>query len=88
MAFALNLLALLMVIGLCWAAMMWLSGRSHGHGRSSIVTIDDFDSDNVQFVDTGANAMAPCGTCDGVGASHRRGRLQPCPQCEGTGILR
>ena len=86
MAFALNILALIMVLGLCWAAMMWLPGRFHGHGDT--VMIDDFD--RVDFVDSRVGHLgdeAPCSLCAGVGASHERGRLQPCPECEGTGLL-
>ena len=31
MGFALNILALVIVLGLCWFAMVFLTGRFHGH---------------------------------------------------------
>lgn len=82
MAIAVNLLALLIVVGLCWIAMMWLSGRFHGHGRSTT-----FEVDGVGDFSAPRTAETPCAVCEGVGATSKRGRLTPCAVCEGTGVL-
>jgi len=83
-ALALNLLALLIVVGLCWGAMMWLSGRFHGHGGATTTEVDGV-GDFTQPVATTTDA--PCTVCDGVGALNARGKLAPCPECFGTGVL-
>ena len=79
---AINLLALLIVLGLCWAAMMWLSGRFHGHGGATTVEVDGIgDFSQPQATE------AACSECEGVGAHNSNGRLVPCPTCYGTGVL-
>ncbi len=95
MAFALNIVALLLVLGLSWAAMMWLSGRFHGASAHQLVADREQIHDDIEVPhargprDLGASARqahaAPCAACEGVGAHHKRGRLQPCPTCRGTG---
>ena len=81
-ALAVNLLALLIVLGLCWGAMMWLSGRFHGHGGATTVEVDGVGDLSVL-----KNPEAPCVVCEGVGATNARGKLAPCPECYGTGVL-
>jgi len=81
---AINLLALLIVLGLCWAAMMWLSGRFHGHGGATTVQVDgvgDLSQPRTR------SAEAACLECEGVGAHNADGKLAPCPACYGTGVL-
>lgn len=100
MGLALNLIALLMVIGLSWAAMIWMSGRFHGERRSisaeqfrqGMAASGEADSghpetsrpDQLLFDSHRANE---CATCNGSGAKKNQGRLTPCPSCEGTGVL-
>jgi len=98
-ALAVNLIALLIVVGMCWVAMMWLSGRFHGHGS-------EFEYESVQYrgstrivrkgrIDArGADDQViqlpvepPCAVCEGVGAHNDHGKLAPCPECYGTGVL-
>lgn len=81
-ALAVNLLALLIVLGLCWGAMMWLSGRFHGHGGATTTEVD-----GVGDLSRPAADDTPCTVCEGVGATSRRGKLEPCRQCYGTGVL-
>ena len=83
MSFAINILALLLVLGLCWFAMVWLTGRFHGHGDGE----EEFDLHHVAMPVTDPEAGAPCMTCEGVGASNDGGRVVPCGDCHGTGIL-
>ena len=81
-ALAVNLLALLIVLGLCWGAMMWLSGRFHGHGGATTVEVDGVGDLSVPL------ATEPsCTVCEGVGAHNSKGKLAPCPECYGTGVL-
>lgn len=82
-ALAINLLALLIVLGLCWAAMMWLSGRFHGHGGATTVEVD-----GVGDLSQPTAPEAPCMACEGVGAQNSDGKLAPCRECYGTGVLR
>ena len=74
MALALNALALIIVLGLCWAAMMWYSGRFHGHEPDEVEVEIDLATD------------AECADCEGAGATRVRGRLSPCSTCQGTGV--
>ena len=94
MGFALNILALLLVLGLCWFAMVFLAGRFHGHrgdGESDgFVDAEVREPASRDFV-TGQPVTVPqsadaCPACEGVGATQSRGRLTPCPRCEGTGV--
>lgn len=71
MLIAANLLALIIVVGLCWAAMMWLSSRSARQRPPVGRTLGQ---------------QGVCAACDGVGARSRLGRLEPCKVCQGTGI--
>ncbi len=75
-AIALNLLALVLVVGFCWLGMMWMAGRLHGRAR-----------ENEEWVITRVEVGDPCPECDGVGARQRRGALEPCGLCEGTGEI-
>lgn len=84
-ALALNLLALLIVLGLCWGAMMWLSGRFHGHGGATTVEVDGIGDMSKEMPHHEHDAA--CVACEGVGAQTTRGKLAPCSQCHGTGIL-
>jgi len=80
-ALAVNIVALIIVLGLCWTATMWLSGRSHGH-RPTTVEVDGI-GDLTMSMATGD----PCSSCEGVGAYQKGGRLWPCNECFGTGVL-
>jgi len=82
MAIAVNLLALLIVLGMCWAAMMWLSGRFHGHSRTTTSELD-----GIGDLSAPGSPETPCTACQGVGAKSSRGRLVPCEMCHGTGVL-
>ena len=81
-AIAINLLALLIVLGLCWGAMMWLSGRFHGHGGATTV-----QPDGVGDLSQPSAPQDICVSCEGVGAHSSAGKLAPCPECYGTGVL-
>jgi len=82
MALAMNILALLIVLGLCWVAMLWLSGRFHGNGGATTVEVD-----GVADLAAPTMAKAPCEVCEGVGAHNDQGRIAPCQECYGTGVL-
>lgn len=92
-ALAINLIALLIVLGLCWTAMMWLSGRFHGQPRGSVVEYDDASVTREAEPDptierlARAASEAPCTLCEGVGAQNTHGQLRPCSECYGTGVL-
>lgn len=94
MGFALNILALLLVLGLCWFAMVFLTGRFHGHrGLDESTGFDDADVREPASRDfvTGMPVTVPestdaCPACEGVGAMQSKGKLTPCPRCEGTGV--
>lgn len=103
-ALAINLLALIIVLGLCWAAMMWLSGRFHGQRRTGDFHVDYWDETSVSAPGRAADSTetetgrasrqasvtaseTPCTVCEGVGAQNSQGRLAPCPECYGTGVL-
>ena len=82
MAVALNLVALLLVLGFVWGGMVLMSG--HLHRKRLEQGLPDRD------VDTEWDPPArndPCPECGGVGAHPLRGSLQPCTACEGTGVL-
>ena len=84
MALALNLIALILVVALCWVAMIGFGPRFHtAFGRDSEVP-DDLSEllDDESLADE-----APCDTCDGVGAGTVDGELITCPACFGTGII-
>jgi len=91
MGLALNLIALLMVIGLSWTAMMWMSGRFHGDRRDfSAQPLEERVGPNDEFelvADRRPAHQGECTTCQGSGARKRQGRLSLCPVCEGTGVL-
>lgn len=76
-AVALNLLALVLVLGISWVGMMWLAGRVHRKGG----IVDD------EWVITAVEVGDPCPECDGVGAKQRLGGLTMCELCEGTGEI-
>ncbi len=75
-AVALNLVALILVLGISWVGMMWLAGRVHSKG----VEVEEWVISPVEVGD-------PCPECDGVGAKHRISGLSPCELCEGTGEI-
>ena len=82
MAIALNLVALLLVLAFVWAGMVLMSG--HLHKKRLERGLPDGDPDRKW------NAPAPddpCPECGGVGAHPRRGSLEPCGSCKGTGVL-
>ncbi|MGZ0175989.1 MAG: hypothetical protein ACKVIQ_03845 [Acidimicrobiales bacterium] len=81
-ALAINLLALLIVLGLCWAAMMWISGRFQAHGDATAV-----EGDVIGDLSTPTASEAPCIACGGVGAQNAGHKLALCPACYGTGVL-
>lgn len=81
MFLAINILALLLVVGMCWTAMVWYSGRFHR-------VVDETDGE-VHYVALPVDTPgpgAPCIPCEGVGATSLLGRLAPCPACQGTGV--
>ena len=82
-ALAVNILALMIVLGLCWAAMLWLGGNEHGHRRRR------GDTDSGEPIERAKPAWIddPCDACNGMGASPGDGRLEPCRECYGTGVL-
>ena len=79
MAVLLNVLALVLVLVLCWFGMQWLSARAHSRRDEHLD--GDIEVDWEPPVDA-----EPCPECEGVGAYHRRGSLVPCTSCEGTGV--
>ena len=84
MFLAINILALLLVLGMCWFAMVWYSGRFHGRVEEP--------EDELHYValpvdEAEVEAGAPCVVCEGVGARPQRGRVIPCEQCQGTGVV-
>lgn len=76
-AVALNLLALVLVLGISWVGMMWLAGRVHGQDAA----------DGADWIITAVEVGDPCPECDGVGAKQRLGGLSMCELCEGTGEI-
>ena len=76
-AVALNLLALVLVLGISWVGMMWLAGRVHGRE----------EGEDEEWVITPVGVGDPCPECDGVGAKRRLGGLSMCQLCEGTGEI-
>ena len=76
-AVALNLLALVLVLGISWVGMMWLAGRVHGKDEGDV----------EEWVITAVEIGDPCPECDGVGAKQRLGGLTTCELCEGTGEI-
>lgn len=81
MVLAVNLLALLLVVGLCWLAMVWVTGRFH-HTDHEDVHIVALPVDEGDF-----EPGDPCMVCEGVGAKRSAGRLAPCEVCRGTGVF-
>ena len=97
MAIAVNLVALLLVVGISWIGMMWMAGRAHGRGapggdldlRSPADDpFDGFDEFDV-FADDNAHPAAQAGqAAQGADAHDRwRARLvdEPCNECAGVG---
>ncbi|MFV2039956.1 MAG: hypothetical protein ACC660_06910 [Acidimicrobiales bacterium] len=74
MAFVLNLVALVLVVGISWGGMMWLGTKLHARDKT-----DD------EWVITEVRPGDPCPECDGVGAKRSLGHVEPCPLCEGRG---
>ena len=68
-----NIGALVIVVALCWFGLRYVSGRVHSRRLTRV---------------GGKPDGQPCRECDGVGAVHHFGRIQPCPICEGTGVER
>lgn len=85
MSFAINILALLLVLGLCWFAMVWLTRRFHGHGSERAGDEIDYHRDIMTGLPMPARPGSDCTECKGVGATQHRGKLMPCRMCEGTG---
>ena len=69
-------------LGLCWAAMMWISGRFQAHGDATAV-----EGDVIGDLSTPTASEAPCIACGGVGAQNAGHKLALCPECYGTGVL-
>ena len=76
-ALGLNLLALLLVVGILWSAMMWLTRKAHRHSEQE---------DEVWGI-TRVEVGDPCPECDGIGARRRLGRIEACGLCEGKGEI-
>lgn len=77
-AILLNVLALALVLGISWLAMAWLARKVHG---------DALVGESEEWVITRVELGDPCPECSGVGAQRRRGALEPCRLCEGTGEI-
>jgi len=75
-----NVLALVIVLGLCWGAMLWLSGKFHGHGATPT------QIDGLADLSARVDSSDPCEVCDGVGAHTTSGKITPCSTCYGTGV--
>ncbi len=73
--FVANVAALVLVLGFCWLGMAWMAKRVH-RARG----VPRAGSTPGAEVDT-------CRACEGVGAKRRLGRLEPCPICEGRGVV-
>ena len=82
MAVALNLIALLLVLGFVWVGMVVMSGYYHRKRLENQQPDGDVD---VAWHPPDAND--PCPDCGGVGARQLRGSLEPCGSCKGTGVL-
>lgn len=76
MALVANIVALVLVVAICWFGMRWLARRVHGHG--------DLDAELEDLLTPGE--VRKCPECGGVGATRQRGQILPCPACEGTGV--
>ncbi len=84
MGFALNILALLLVLGLCWFAMVFLTGRFHGHrGVDEPTGFGDADAPEP------ASRDFPRSDADGrdlmTGLPVASPAADACPACEGVG---
>ena len=112
MSLASNLLALALVVGLSWGAMVMLSAHFHGarreresdlfheaaregfigepRGKGPTPAPPTTTSERCDGVAPRQSVNVPrdlpCSGCNGSGAQTERGRLQPCPRCEGTGV--
>jgi len=85
---ALNLAALILVLGITWVGMIWLSGRVHPP-QPDFDPADDSSRDQVRVQprkEAARNGDDECATCKGVGAESRNGRVVPCPACLGRGV--
>jgi len=80
-AFALNIAALILVLGITWVGMIWLSGRIHGVGQP-----DEPRDPTTGLPVKGVEGEAECVTCAGIGALTDAGKVSPCPACNGTGV--
>lgn len=86
MGFALNIAALILVLGITWVGMIWLSGRIHGVGqpedsRDPVTGLPRPDGGRDQL-----GRDVECDTCSGIGALSDAGKVSPCPACNGTGV--
>ena len=97
---AINLVALIIVLGLCWGAMMWLGSAPHGHGHaqsrakpepslSDRVVIDYIAGDHaLNDGAAGDNASSDASANDHVIDDRLVADLStgvPCATCEGVG---
>lgn len=82
-----NIVALLIVIGLCWFGMAFLGGWYHRFfsGGSAVEVPNDA---SALLHDSALTRQAPCDTCDGIGGGQVNGELMLCPDCRGTGVVR
>ncbi len=78
MGLAINLCVLVVVTCGAWTVLMWITDRQpRPRGRTA-------EYDEVAYLyepDQGS-----CDQCDGCGALVRRRGIEPCPECEGTGV--
>lgn len=83
MALALNIISLVLVLGICWLAMMWYTRHSKSH-----VNLFEAEVQRDRVTPAGATPAASgelCEACEGLGAKSVRGSITPCPACLGTG---
>ena len=98
MALAINLLALVLVLGICWVALMWYTRHSKRHAEffeaqfdsdHSVVELEaapPAERDIMTGLSKGHPPSGSCVECEGVGAKPSRGTIAPCPICQGTGV--
>jgi len=84
---ALNLAALILVLGITWVGMIWLSGRVHPPQPEDRDPVTGLPADPLLNAPRDGDGDGDeCSTCNGVGAESRNGRLVPCPACLGRGV--
>lgn len=75
MGLLINIVALVLVVALSWGAMMIMAAWVHRRRGGELGEL------------WLGSVVEECAECAGVGARRRYGELEPCPTCEGRGVV-